>query len=352
VPVKFTGPGDAPPTTTSADLRGPKLGRATRVNLIFWGSGWNSNPQPNPSAQTIVNDAASILSGPYLSSLAQYGVFDIITTFGGEIGNRAFLITSSNPPATFNTGTIANFIVGLIDDGIIEEPDEEPFPVLNCVFLPPGSAYVPPSGGPFLNGLHTYAIWNDTDLFDLDTDQRSRFAWVGNASRALMSLTFSHELVEALTDPEGNGIQVNPTNPTNWNEICDVCATPGIVNGVTVQSYWSQQDQACVIPTNIPVTRQITCIRKRFRRDAFHPLEFVGGSDLRTGLPFQMSQKDCIKEIDGGNPFFVVGADGSRASVGAFIHFPPGHPEGTRYIATVPDASKADNLLSLPECPP
>jgi hypothetical protein len=71
-----------------------------------------------------------------------------------------------------------------------------------------------------------------------------------------MSLTFSHELVEALTDPEGNGIQVNPTNPTNWNEICDVCATPGIVNGVTVQSYWSQQDQACVIPTNIPVVNR------------------------------------------------------------------------------------------------
>src|ERR1700739_3163765 len=67
VPVKFTGAGDAPPTTTSAGLGGPKLGRATRVNLIFWGGSWNSNPQPNPSAQTIVNDAASILSGPYLS---------------------------------------------------------------------------------------------------------------------------------------------------------------------------------------------------------------------------------------------------------------------------------------------
>ena len=350
VPVKFNGPGDAPSTTTTTDLNGPKLGRTTRVNLIFWGNGWNSNPPPNPSAQTVVNDAASILAGPYLSSLAQYGVFDVISSFGAD-GNRAFLVTSSNPPAVFNTGTIANFIVGLIDSGTIAEPDEEPHPTLNCVFLPPGVAYAPPPGTPPLNGFHTYALWNDTDLFDLDTNQRSHFAWVLYGTRAFISTAFSHELVEALTDPEGNGIQVNPTNSTNWNEIGDVCATPGLVNGVAVQSYWSQQDQSCVIPTNLAVLRQITCIRKKFRRDAFHPIEQVGGIDLRTGLPFRMSQKDCIQEIDGGNPFFVVGADGSQAQVEVLLHFPPFHPEGTRYIATVPDNSKADNLLSLPECP-
>jgi hypothetical protein len=351
VAVKFNGPGDAPSTTTSTDLGGPKLSQSTRVNLIFWGGAWNSNPQPNPSAQTIVNDAASILAGPYLSSLSQYNVFGITSEFGG-IGNRAFLLTSSNPPATFNTGTIANFIVGLIDNGTLDEPDEEPHPTLNCVFMPPGVNYVPPPGTVPLNGAHTYAIWNDTDLFDLDTNQRSHFAWVRFGSRALISSTFSHELVEALTDPEGNAVQVNPTNPTNWNEIGDVCATTGAVNGVTVQSYWSQQDQACVIPNNLAVRRQITCIRKPFRHDAFHPLGEVGGIDLRTGLPFRMSQKDCIREIDGGNPFFVVGADGSQAPVGVFMHFPPGHPEGTRYIATLGDSSKADNLLSLPECPP
>jgi hypothetical protein len=350
VPVKFNGPGDAPASTTSTDLNGPKLTQVVRVNLIFWGSGWNTNPQPTPSAQTVVNDAASILSGPYLSSLEQYGVFSNIGSTGSFF-NRAFMVTSSNPPATFNTSNVAGFIVGLIDDGILDEPDEEPHPTLNCVFLPPGVAYAPPAGTPALNGLHTFAVWNDTDLFDLDTNQRAHFAWILYGSRPFISTTFSHELVEALTDPEGDAIQVNPTNPTNWNEIGDVCATAGTVNGVTVQSYWSQQDRACVIPNNVSVTRQITCISKRFRKDAFHPLSAVGGIDLRTKLQFRMSQKDCIREIDGGNRFFVVGADGSQASVGVLLHFPPEHPEGTRYIATAPDNSKADNLLSLPECP-
>jgi hypothetical protein len=34
-----------------------------------------------------------------------------------------------------------------------------------------------------------------------------------------------------------------------------------------------------------------------------------------------------------------------------FIHFPPGHEvEGLEFIATSPDQSMQDNLLSLPEC--
>jgi hypothetical protein len=204
-PIKFTGVNDAPSNTTTIDLGGPKLGPNPRINLIFWGNAWNSNPQPTPSAQTVVNDAASILRGPYLSSLSQYGVRNISGGFGLDDWNdRAFLITSSDPPATFNTGTIANFIVGLIDDEIIAEPDEEFYPTLNCVVLPPGVAYAPPPGTQPLNGFHTYVAWNDTDLFDLDTNQRSHFAWVRYGSRSFISTWFSHELVEALTDPEGN----------------------------------------------------------------------------------------------------------------------------------------------------
>jgi hypothetical protein len=46
----------------------------------------------------------------------------------------------------------------------------------------------------------------------------------------------------------------------------------------------------------------------------------------------------------------VVGPDGSEAEVRVRLHFPPWAPQGSRYIATDPDNSKVDNLLSLPEC--
>jgi hypothetical protein len=54
--------------------------------------------------------------------------------------------------------------------------------------------------------------------------------------------------------------------------------------------------------------------------------------------------------IDRGNQFFVIGPDGSRADVRVYLHFPPWNQRGIRYIATVPDNTRADNLLSLPEC--
>jgi hypothetical protein len=66
---------------------------------------------------------------------------------------------------------------------------------------------------------------------------------------------FSHELVEACTDPEGDAWQINPVNSTNWNEIGDACSSTTVLNGVLVQSYWSQFDHACVIPTVFSLRR-------------------------------------------------------------------------------------------------
>jgi hypothetical protein len=40
-------------------------------------------------------------------------------------------------------------------------------------------------------------------------------SWVLYGSQASISSVFSHELAEACSDPEGNGVQVNPTNNAN-----------------------------------------------------------------------------------------------------------------------------------------
>jgi hypothetical protein len=334
---KFNGPGDAPATTTVSAGRGPRLRNAT-VNLIFWGSGWNTNPAPTPSLVTVANDVASILAGPYQSALDQYGV--TAAHFG------AAYLDTSNPPNPFNTGNVQNKITDLIENGTLPEPDEEPNDQFHCVMMPPGVAYGP--GG--LGGLHTYAEYTDLDWFDLDWNDRSHMAWVLYGSRANISSVFSHELAEACSDPEGNGVQVNPTNNTNWNEIGDVCRSTGLLNGVTVQSYWSQRDQACVIPNNVSIRRQISCIHKTPRDNPWDDIEIIGGTDVTRGVPYTMAQDQAIREIDRGNTFFVVGADGSQAEVRAYIRFPTAKRPGTRYIATVPDDSRADNLLSLPEC--
>jgi hypothetical protein len=334
----FNNAGDAPNTTTVSDGGGKKLRNAT-VNLIFWGDAWTANPQPSPSLSQIVNDAASILSGPYQIRISQYGATP--ATLGGIFVS----VPGNNPPTNFQTSDVQSLITSAIEGGALPEPDEETSDVIHCVFMPPGT-----NAPPNLGGLHTYASYSDYDFpFDIDLNERSHMAWVAFGSRAFISSVFSHELVEALSDPEGNGIQVNPTNANNWNEIGDACQSTGLVNGVTVQSYWSQSDRACVIPVNLTLEMQITHIHKSPRNDAFHPIRAVAGMNLTQNIPFRMTQQECIASIDRGNHFFVVGSDGSRADVRVFIHFPPWNRQGTRYIATVEDNSKADNLLSLPE---
>lgn len=335
----FANAGDAPSNTTISDLGGKKLRNAT-INLIFWGDAWTAHPPPSPTLAEVVNDAASILSGPFQLRLSQYGATP------ARLGGIFVSVPGNNPPVNYQTSDVQKLITNAIEGGALPEPDEETSDVLHCVFMPPGT-----SAPPNLGGLHTYANYSDYDFpFDIDINDRSHMAWVAFGSRAFVSSVFSHELVEALSDPEGNGIQVNPTNSNSWNEIGDVCSSTGVVNGVTVQSYWSQSDRACVIPVNIALSMQITCIHKNPRNDPGHPIRSVGGMNLTQNIPFMMTQHECIQSIDRGNKFFVVGADGSRAEVRVYIHFPPWNRQGIRYIATVPDNSRADNLLSLPEC--
>jgi hypothetical protein len=65
-----------------------------------------------------------------------------------------------------------------------------------------------------------------------------------------------------------------------------------------------------------------------------------------------MTQKECIASIDQGNQFFVAKPGGGTVPVNVFSHWVPGpdNDQLTRYIATAADNTKADNLLSLPEC--
>jgi hypothetical protein len=104
--------------------------------------------------------------------------------------------------------------------------------------LPPG----PARAGSL--GEHTYFDLNGTNL---------HYGWVTNNGGTLASLTwvFSHELVESVTDPEGTAITGTGCNQGGWCEIGDVCTGNTVqINGVTVQRYWSQVDQACVVPTD------------------------------------------------------------------------------------------------------
>ena len=91
------------------------------------------------------------------------------------------------------------------------------------------------------------------------------FGWVTQGSVDSFSVVFSHELVEACTDPEGTGwtsATACGVGHGGWCEIGDVCqGSDARVHGVLVQRYWSNADNQCVVPDD-PKVAQDSKIRK------------------------------------------------------------------------------------------
>jgi hypothetical protein len=327
VPIGVNGP------FTVRDLGGYRLASSGSVYLYFWGSSWRSNPPPDPSVQDVVNAFAKIVSSPYQSGVAQYGCSML------RWGGAYFTTGGIDPPSTFHDVDIQTRMMEIIDFNYSAPGAPAD---LYFIITGPGAKY----SNSAVAGAHSY-------FADLRAFAYMNYAWVQFGSLKSMTTIFSHELVEGITDPHGDGIQIDPTDSTDWNEIGDACeGNVGLVNGVQVQAYWSRKDNVCVIPQDVQIrNRQITCIKKgptaTSPRDR---IKAVGGISVESGQQFFVTQEHCIRDIDAGMRYFTIGADGSTADVRVNIHFPKWVPKGSRYIATVPDNSKNDNLLVLPQC--
>jgi hypothetical protein len=213
------------------DRGGPTL-QVIQVQLVFWGAAWGGTPAPTPSAAAVTSAVNRMLKSSYMLGLAQYR----------EVG-RGFLrgattVTASNPPSSFTDSQVSSFIRGLISAGTVPGPDVDN-QTLYCVVMPQGTS----SSGSFV-GEHTY--YTDS------SGRRVRFAWITNNGN-LNSVTriISHEVVEACTDPEGSAITgvAGTCSQSGWCEIGDICSSTSVLDGVTVQSYWSDKAGACVVPT-------------------------------------------------------------------------------------------------------
>jgi hypothetical protein len=231
------------------------------IKPIFWGAAWY---QPTtPSVEDILWAIQSILYGPFMSGLAQYGVGN-----GWLDPNPIYTGMVSEPPNPFLIFDIEALIASLVYNtlpgsaGFITNPasiaklpailDSQ---LLCVVFTPPGVDAA--LGNVEANGYHT--AWHD-DTFVVP------FAWIKNInSLDFISTVFSHELAEACTNPLGNGF-VGATGSCGQNgqcEIGDYCygsdqggRGSGVLGGVEVQAYWSIQDGGCHLPEERHVPSQ------------------------------------------------------------------------------------------------
>jgi hypothetical protein len=197
--------------------------------LIYWGSAW-TYLSTTPTADQATSAVRTMLASSYLAGLAQYrGVGR------GEVRGSSVL-ASSEPPDGFTDDDVARFVRDQLAAGTIAGPDADNQTVYGVV-MPPG---IKPDHA---EGEHNTFRGHG---------QTIHYAWFANAG-SLHTLTgiMSHEIVEAATDPEGNGfIGVDGTcSQEGWCEIADVCSSAGVVDGVAVRSYWSDEAGKCIIPT-------------------------------------------------------------------------------------------------------
>jgi hypothetical protein len=90
---------------------------------------------------------------------------------------------------------------------------------------------------------------------------------------------------------------------------------------------------------------QIQCIRKPDRTNPHKHITHVGG--VHAGQRWLLSEDQAIAGIDEGKWNFYVSAGGR--TVGVIVER---SAQGHRFLKTVADGYRPDNLLSLPECPP
>ncbi|WP_347985936.1 DUF3892 domain-containing protein [Methylomonas sp. AM2-LC] len=326
-PTTFHTACDAPAGTTVTFGGGPFLNQPV-VLCVFWGAIWNTPITPGVGA---IYAALTSLSTPVTNQYGSYSYFDGLGTgWGFDLAGPPLVVTSStvNIPPSFQPSDIESAARAIVHTlGPHQSWD------LLVIFMPPG--FNTANGA---SGAHSY-YWDAGD-------PSVEYAWVDySATLANITFTFSHEIVEAMTDPHGDAMQINPSNPTNWNEICDVCCSSGVYNGVVVSSYFSDTLGACMLPSPpvpvlVPDDYQIDSVRKVTERGGGHRqfIQMVSGPGNGNGR-WVLAEADVANIITSGQGTFYTLVDGRRANV--IVE--------TWYLKTVADNFTPNNLDSLPE---
>jgi hypothetical protein len=223
----------------------------------------------------IANMLIDLVAGPYFEGLRQYGYVGPTKVRPAVVDNTPFNVSlPAAAPGVSQSLIIANavrsYITGLLDDDRIDNVDDN-HELVVVVFLDP-SIPVPMDTNQsgvqsFVNGANSkieeFEFLDDNTLFE--------WAWINTSSGNIdnVSQIVSHELNEIISDPFGSGwFQTSPTPSPGSGQIGDVCNQNAIVNGISVRTYWSVSDNACIVTTS--KTRQLFA---NFSLDTHEPTE-------------------------------------------------------------------------------
>ncbi len=89
---------------------------------------------------------------------------------------------------------------------------------------------------------------------------------------------------------------------------------------------------------------EITCINKKNRDNTTESISHIGGKNAN-GTSWKLTVETAIEGIEAKKWEFFVSSNGHEADV-----YISKSTRGNKYLRTVSDNDREDNLLSLPEC--
>lgn len=114
-------------TDTNVVNHGGAIAPGVPVELVFWGSAWDTPANSAIRAQ-LVAAATGLIAGPYFSALKEYGIS--APTFRGAI-----TLESPGPPASFDDGDVGDALWNMIDANVFPEPDDSGGRNAYCFFM-------------------------------------------------------------------------------------------------------------------------------------------------------------------------------------------------------------------------
>jgi len=225
----------APVALPRLTYRGGPLLTSVEAFLFFWGEAWTRQADVMEKLSAFFD---YIVSSPLIDQLSEYGVQDDAIGYGSRTGAIAL---STSPPPQVADLEIQRFI----REEIASDPAVAP-PTANSpyfVFLPPGVTVDLDGASSCVNfcGYHDaidgeifYAVMPYPECEGCSADMPVLDA---------LTVTSSHELCEAITDPIAGQSWYDDHN----GEIADICAwQTKELGGYAVQLEWSNREGRCV----------------------------------------------------------------------------------------------------------
>jgi hypothetical protein len=227
----------APTATPSLTYRGGPLLTAVQIFTLFWGDGWQAQPQAGLMAQ-IVAFFDFVVASPLVDQLDEYSVAGSVIGHGANLGAIA---VPEALGASVDDSAIQQFIQRQIStNSAVPQPVPSS---LYFVFAPPGVA-VSLSGSSSCTTFCGYHNDINGNIFYAVMPYPDCTGCTGSlAVLDALTSTTSHELCEAITDPiPGQGWYDD-----NNGEIGDICAWQTKKLGAyTVQLEWSNRVGRCI----------------------------------------------------------------------------------------------------------